>query len=109
MRGRSCDGGRGVRQPEHAQAEQLARGSSGCSREAPDGHAGAEGLRAGVAHHRHGEPGVQVHLARRGPRAQGICALPLKRSPQGLKHSDEFCQLLEGGLRENAECLRLSE
>ena len=103
MRGRGCDGGRGVRQPEHAQAEQPARSSSGCSRKAPDGHARAEGLCAVVSHHRHGEPGVQVHLAHRNPRAQGLCGLPLRRSPQGLEHSDELGQLFEEDLREVAE------
>ena len=109
MRGRGCDGCCGVRQPQHAQAEQAARGGRGRSREAPNGHARAERLRAGVLHDCHGEPGMQVHLAHGGRRARGICDLPLRWPPQGLEHSDGSGQLLAGGLRGVADGLALSQ
>ena len=95
MRGRDGEGCGRVGKAEDAQAEQLARSSCSCGRQALNGCGRAKGLAAGVLHHRQGQPGVQAHLAH--PRRCSCTAAwpPLGRAPQGLQAS---CIVLIGSL-----------
>ena len=81
MRGSYGDRCGRVRKAEDAQAEQLARGSCSCSRQTPYGRGRAEGLAAGVLHHRQGQPGVQAHLTHLRHCSCTAAGLPLSRAP----------------------------